>query len=87
MMTAKIRAALASRFEVRPVTYRRAVFAAFPDRAGILAQYFRPELVRTEVSPQGLDAYLVILKSERQFSQTNVRQEAGAIQPVKVRPR
>src|SRR4029077_957189 len=31
MITAKIRAALSARFEVRPVTYKRAVFAAFPD--------------------------------------------------------
>jgi hypothetical protein len=71
MMTAKIRAALTPRFDVRPVTYRRAVFASFPDRSGLLAQYFRPEIVRTEVSPQGLDAYIAVLKGERQFSQTN----------------
>src|ERR1700732_1394242 len=45
MMTAKLRAALASRFDVRPVTYKRAAFAAFPDRSGFLAQYFNPELV------------------------------------------
>jgi hypothetical protein len=64
MMTAKIRAALSPRFDVRPVTYKRAVFAAFPDRSGFLAQNFRPEVVR-EVSPQGLDAYLVVVKSER----------------------
>ena len=64
MMTAKIRAALAARFDVRPVTYKRAVFAVFPDRSGFLAQNFRSEVVR-EVSPQGLDAYLVVVKSER----------------------
>jgi hypothetical protein len=64
MMTAKLRAALSPRFAVRPVTYKRAVFAAFPDRSGFLAQNFRPEAVR-EVSPQGLDAYLVVVKSER----------------------
>ena len=64
MMTAKLRAALNARFDVRPVTYKRAVFAVFPDRSGFLAQNFRPELVR-EVSPQGLDAYLVVVKSER----------------------
>jgi hypothetical protein len=64
MMTAKLRAALSTRFDVRPVTYKRAVFAAFPDRSGFLAQNFRPEVVR-EVSPQGLDAYLIVVKSER----------------------
>jgi hypothetical protein len=67
MMTAKLRAALASRFDVRPVTYKRAAFAAFPDRSGFLAQYFNPELVHTAVSPQGLDAYLVVVKSERSY--------------------
>jgi hypothetical protein len=67
MMTAKLRAAFASRFDVRPVTYKRAAFAAFPDRSGFLAQYFNPELVHTAVSPQGLDAYLVVVKSERSY--------------------
>jgi hypothetical protein len=81
LMIAKIRAALAPRFDVRPVTYRRAVFAAFPDRTGILAQYFRPDLVRTEVSPQGLDAYLVVLKSERQYGRTNqILQGLGTVE-------
>jgi hypothetical protein len=64
MMTAKLRAALSPRFDVRPVTYKRAAFAIFPDRSGFLAQNFRPEVVR-EVSPQGLDAYLIVVKSER----------------------
>jgi hypothetical protein len=71
MMTAKLRAALSPRFDVRPVTFNRAVFAAFPDRSGFLAQYFRPELVRTAVSPQGLDAYLVVVKSERSYGPRN----------------
>jgi hypothetical protein len=71
LMTARIRAVLAARFDVRPVTYRRAVFAAFPDHTSILAQQFHSDVVRAEVSQQGLDAYLVVLKSERQFSQTN----------------
>jgi hypothetical protein len=66
MLTAKLRAALGPRFDVRPVTYKRAAFAAFPDRSGILAQNFRPEVVR-EVSPQGLDAYLVVVKAERSY--------------------
>src|SRR5262249_32923739 len=53
MMTAKIRTALSPRFDVRPVTYKRAAFAAFPDRSGLVAQNFNPEVVRTQVSPQG----------------------------------
>src|ERR1700736_1787933 len=64
MMTAKLRAALSPRFAVRPVTYKRAVFAAFPDRSGFLAQNFPPEAVRGGL-PHGLRAYLVVVKSER----------------------
>jgi hypothetical protein len=71
MMTAKLRAALSPHFDVRPVTYKRAVFAAFPDYSGFLIQNFRPELVRSEVSPQGLDAYLVVVKGDRSFGGTN----------------
>lgn len=67
MITAKVRAALISRFDVRPVTYKRAVFAAFPDRSGLIAQNFNPEVVRTQVSPQGLNAYLVVVKAERSY--------------------
>jgi hypothetical protein len=70
MITAKIRAALSARFDVRPVTYKRAVFAAFPDRSGLIAQNFNPEVVRTQVSPQGLDAYLVVVKAERSYGGT-----------------
>lgn len=70
MMTAKLRAALASRFDVRPVTYKRAAFAVFPDRSGFLAQHFNPELVRTAISPQGLDAYLVVVKAERPYGES-----------------
>jgi hypothetical protein len=67
MIAAKIRAALSPRFDVRPVTYKRAVFAAFPDRSGLIAQNFNPDVVRTQVSPQGLDAYLVVVKAERSY--------------------
>jgi len=66
MMTAKIRTALSPRFDVKPVTYKRAVFASFPDRSGLIAQNFRPDVVR-EVSPQGLDAYIVVVKAERSY--------------------
>jgi hypothetical protein len=70
LVTAKLRAALTPRYDVRPVTYRRAAFAALPGTEIIRTEH-RPDLVRTEVSPQGLDAYLVVTKSEDQFGQTN----------------
>jgi hypothetical protein len=71
LVTAKIRTALTPRFDVRPVTYRRSVFAAFPDHSNVFHPGLRPELLRTEVAPQGLDAYIVVTKSEAQYSQTN----------------
>jgi hypothetical protein len=52
------------------VTYRRAAFASLPG-TDVFPTERRPDLVRTEVSPQGLDAYLVITKSESPFGQTN----------------
>jgi hypothetical protein len=71
LMAAKVRAALTGRFDVRPVTYQRAPFASLAERNEIFAQEHRPELVRTGVSPQGLDGYLVITKIRSQYSQTN----------------
>jgi hypothetical protein len=71
LMTAKIRAALTPRFDVRPVTYRRAAFATLENRIAIGIDQLRPEIVRAEVSPQGLDAYLVVTKGIGQYNQTN----------------
>lgn len=71
VMTGKIRAALAGRFDVRPVTYQRTPFATLGERDEIFAREHRPELVRAGVSPQGLDAYLVITKSSSKYGQTN----------------
>jgi hypothetical protein len=71
VMTGKIRAALAGRFDVRPVTYQRAPFSALAEREELFPRERRPELVRAGVSPAGLDAYLVITKSTLKYSQTN----------------
>jgi hypothetical protein len=71
LMTAKLRSALAGRFEVRPVTYRRAAFANLENRFAIGVEQLRAETVRAEVSPQGLDAYLIVNKGIGQFGQTN----------------
>ena len=61
-------ALLSRHFQVQPVTYRRTSFAA-RERASpvtivnLLRDDPIKDLVRTEVSPQGLDAYVVITKA------------------------
>ncbi|TQF32750.1 hypothetical protein [Bradyrhizobium sp. UNPA324] len=55
---------LSGRYRVLPVTYRRAAFAAIRDSAVAPVNLLRSdpfkELVRSDVAPQGLDAYIVI---------------------------
>jgi hypothetical protein len=64
-------AALSGRFQVQPVTYQRAAFAAIKDSPLAPANFIRGDpfkkLVQTEVSPQGLDAYIVITKAKSNF--------------------
>jgi hypothetical protein len=60
-------ALLSRRFEVRPVTYKRATFAAIEGNnpvvvVNLLRRDKIKDLVRTEAAPQGLDAYVVITK-------------------------
>jgi len=59
--------ALNARFNVQPVSYRRAAFAAITDSPIRPMNVVRGDpfkrLVQTEVSPQGLDAYVVITKA------------------------
>jgi hypothetical protein len=71
LMTSKIRAALAGRFDVRPVKYRRAAFADAQNTLAIGVESLRGETVRTEVTPQGLDAYLIVTKTAAPYGQTN----------------
>ncbi|MGL9616449.1 hypothetical protein QRQ56_00485 [Bradyrhizobium sp. U531] len=58
---------LSGRFRVQPVTYRRAAFAAIRDSAVAPVNLLRSdpfkELVRSDVTPQGLDAYVVITRA------------------------
>ncbi|MCA1452557.1 hypothetical protein I6F35_04900 [Bradyrhizobium sp. BRP22] len=60
-------AALQGRFQVQPLTYNRAAFAAVKEPAVAGANLIQGDpfkkLVRTEVAPQGLDAYIVITKA------------------------
>jgi hypothetical protein len=61
-------AALGGRFQVKPVTYNRAAFAMVKDSVVAPVNLVRSDpfktLVETEVSPQGLDAYIVITKAK-----------------------
>jgi hypothetical protein len=60
-------AALSARFQVQPVTYNRAAFAAIKESpikpVAIVGGDPIKKLVETEVTPQGLDAYIVITKA------------------------
>jgi hypothetical protein len=64
-------AALSGRFQVQPVSYQRAAFAAIKDSPVAPVNLVRGDpfkkLVQTEVSPQGLDAYIVITKARSNF--------------------
>ncbi|MBR0780694.1 hypothetical protein [Bradyrhizobium iriomotense] len=58
---------LSGRFRVQPVTYRRAAFAAVRDSVVTPFNLLRSdpfkELVRSDVAPQGLDAYIIITRA------------------------
>ncbi|MCP3372670.1 hypothetical protein [Bradyrhizobium cajani] len=59
---------LSGRFRVEAVSYRRAAFAAIRDSAVAPVNLLRSdpfkELVRSDVTPQGLDAYIVITRAK-----------------------
>lgn len=59
---------LGERFRVQPVSYRRAAFAATRDSAVAPVNLLRgdpfKDLVRSDVVPQGLDAYIVITRAK-----------------------
>jgi len=63
--------ALNGRFQVQPVRYNRAAFTAIKDSPVTPVNLVRGDpfkkLVQTEVSPQGLDAYIVITKAKSNF--------------------
>ncbi|THD46515.1 MAG: hypothetical protein E8A46_26535 [Bradyrhizobium sp.] len=64
-------AALAGRFQVKPVNYPRTTFAAIAESPIKPLDLVRGDpfkkLVETEVTPQGLDAYIVITKAKMNF--------------------
>jgi hypothetical protein len=71
LIVKQVTEALNGRFQVQPVTYKRAVFAMVEESPvaavnGMGGDRFK-KLVQTEVSPQGLDAYIVITKAKSNF--------------------
>jgi hypothetical protein len=71
LIVQQVTAALNGRFQVEPVSYRRVAFATIKDSPVAPVNLIRgdpfKQLVQTEVSPQGLDAYIVITKAKSNF--------------------
>jgi hypothetical protein len=71
LIVRQVTTALSGRFQVQPVSYQRAAFAAIKDSPVAPVNLMRGDpfkkLVQTEVSPQGLDAYIVITKAKSNF--------------------
>lgn len=79
LMVQQVAEALSIRFQVQPVTYPRAMFATTEESALPAVNLVRGDpfkkLVQTEVSPQGLDAYIVITKAKAYFGGGNRKVE------------
>jgi hypothetical protein len=77
LIVQEVSTALSDRFQVTPVTYKRASFATVQEAAITAVNLVRGDpfkkLVETEVSPQGLDAYIVITKARAYFGGGNRR--------------
>ena len=72
MIVQQATAALNGRFQVQPVSYKRSAFATIEKDSPVTpVNVMRGDpfkkLVQTEVSPQGLDAYIVITKAKSNF--------------------
>ncbi|MDI4238290.1 hypothetical protein OZ411_36370 [Bradyrhizobium sp. Arg237L] len=73
MIVQQATAALGKRFQVQPVTYNRSAFAKLETESivthvNLVRSDPIKKLVRAEVSPQGLDAYVVITKAKASSS-------------------
>lgn len=75
---------LSGRFRVQPVSYRRAAFAAIRDSAVAPVNLLRSdpfkELVRSDVAPQGLDAYIVITRAKSKLANGRLVEGVGLAQ-------
>jgi hypothetical protein len=71
LIVQQVTTALNGRFQVQPVSYQRVAFAAIKDSPVAPVNLIRGDpfkkLVQTDVSPQGLDAYIVITKAKSNF--------------------
>lgn len=71
LIVQQVKEALSVRFQVQPVTYPRATFATIQESAISAVNLVRGDpfkkLVQTEVSPQGLDAYIIITRAKANF--------------------
>jgi hypothetical protein len=65
-VTSQVRGLLSKRFDVRPVTYRRADVTEENNFWGSTG-----ERIRGRVSPPGLDAYILLTRAESQYSSSN----------------
>jgi hypothetical protein len=85
-------ARLAQRFQIVPLTYSRASFAVQEQNTGLallkqkgMRDAVLSELVRSRVSPQGLDAYLVVTFAESPYgSRGRTVRGIGAIEHMAV---
>ncbi|CCE04555.1 conserved exported hypothetical protein [Bradyrhizobium sp. STM 3843] len=79
LIVQQVREALSVRFQVQPVTYSRTTFAAIQDSVIPAVDLVRrdpfKQLVQTGISPQGLDAYIVITKAKANFGGGNRKLE------------
>jgi hypothetical protein len=79
LIVQQVAAALSIRFQVQPVTYPRATFATTQESPVTAVNLVRGDpfkkLVKTEVSLQGLDAYIVITKAKAYFGGGNRKVE------------
>jgi hypothetical protein len=83
LIVQQVAEALSIRFQVQPVTYPRATFATTQESAMTAVNLVRGDrfkkLVQTEVSPQGLDAYIVITKAKANFGGNRKVEGVGLI--------
>jgi hypothetical protein len=79
LIAQQVTAALSGRFQVQPVTYTRASFATVQESPVTAINLVRRDpfkkLVESEISPQGLDAYVVITKAKAYFGGGNRKVE------------
>ena len=83
LIVQRVADALSNRFKVQPVTYPRATFATVQESVITAVNLVRSDpfkkLVQTEISPQGLDAYIVITKAKSNFGGNRKVEGVGLI--------